>query len=146
MLLCLSSVHGRSVLEEPVEAAGEVAFEAAVCFSACFAFADPSFDVRDRGFVDSAAGDEDLVHRSVELSVAAAVESVADRLSGGGGDRGDAGEPGERGLASNPAFVGPGEHDLGREERPNAGLVEELWRELLGQGLDLAGELVLLDD
>ena len=82
----------------------------------------------------------------VELAVAAAVEAVADRLSGGGGDRGDAGEPGERGLASDPAFVGPGEHDLGCEERPDAGLVEELWCELLGQGLDLAGELALLDD
>jgi hypothetical protein len=42
--------------------------------------------------------------------------------------------------------VGPGEHDLGREQRPDAGLVEELGCELLGQGLDLAGELSLLDD
>ena len=96
--------------------------------------------------MDSSSGDEDLVEGAVELSVAAAVEAVADRLSGGGGDRGDAGEPGERGFAADPAFVGPGEHDLGCEERPDAGLVEELGCELLGQRLDLAGELALLGD
>jgi hypothetical protein len=70
MLLCLSSVGWRSVLEEPVEAAGEVAFEAAVGFAACFAFADPVFDVGDRWLVDSTSGHEDLVEGSVELSVA----------------------------------------------------------------------------
>ena len=81
MLLCLSSVGWGSVLEESVEAAGEVAFEAAVGLAACFAFADAAFDVGDRGFVDSSAGDEDLVECAVELAVAAAVEAVADRLS-----------------------------------------------------------------
>ena len=70
MLLCLSSVPWGSVLEEAVEAAGEVAFEAAVCFAAGFAFADPSLDVGDRGLVDPASGDEDLVQCAVELSVA----------------------------------------------------------------------------
>jgi len=81
MLLCLSSVRWGSVLEEPVEAAGEVAFEAAVCFAAGLAFADAPFDVGDRGGVCAASGDEDLLQGPVELSVAAAVESVADRLS-----------------------------------------------------------------
>src|SRR3954451_10822639 len=56
MLLCLSSRRWRSVLEEPVEVAGEVAFEAAVGLAAGFAFADPAFDVRDRGRMDSASG------------------------------------------------------------------------------------------
>ena len=41
-------------------------------------------------------GDDDHVQSLVELTVAAAVESVADRLAGRGGDRGDAGESGER--------------------------------------------------
>ena len=35
---------------------------------------------------------------------------------------------------------------MGREERPDAGLVEELGRERLGEGLDLAGEIAFLDD
>jgi hypothetical protein len=97
MLLCLSSVRWRSVLEESEESAGEVAFEAADGLAAGLAFADPAFDVGDRGRIDSASGDEDLVEGAVELAVSAAVESVADRLAGGGGDRGGAGEAGERG-------------------------------------------------
>jgi hypothetical protein len=55
--------------------------------------------------VDAASGDDDLVERSVELTVSAAVEAVADRLPGGSGDRGDAGEAGERGLAREPTYV-----------------------------------------
>jgi Integrase core domain len=49
-LLCLSSRYRRrSVFEESVEAAGEVALEAAVCFASCLAFLEASFDVGDRG-------------------------------------------------------------------------------------------------
>jgi hypothetical protein len=81
MLLCLSSVRWRSVLEESEEGAGEVAFEAAVRFAPCFAFADAAFDVGGRGRMDPSAGDEDLVQGSVELTVAVSVEAVADRLS-----------------------------------------------------------------
>src|SRR6266545_4037657 len=51
MLLCLSSRHWGSVFEEAVEAAGEVALEAAGCFAPCLAFLQPSFDVSDRGGV-----------------------------------------------------------------------------------------------
>src|SRR5439155_43685 len=47
MLLCLSSSDWR-VLEEPVEVAGEVALEAAVCFASGLAFLEASFDVGDR--------------------------------------------------------------------------------------------------
>ena len=48
MLLCLSSGQWRSVFEESVEAAGEVALEAAVGFASCLAFLDASLDVGDR--------------------------------------------------------------------------------------------------
>jgi hypothetical protein len=51
MLLCLSSRQRQSVFEESVEVAGEVAFEAAVCFASCLAFLEASFDVGDRGGV-----------------------------------------------------------------------------------------------
>jgi hypothetical protein len=81
MLLCLSSVRWGSVLEESEEAAGEVALEAAVCFAPGLAFAEASFGVSVGGGMDPSAGDEDLMQCSVELSVAAAVESVADRLA-----------------------------------------------------------------
>jgi hypothetical protein len=48
MLLCLSSRQWRSVFEEPVEVAGEVALEAAGCFAVALAFLDATVDVGDR--------------------------------------------------------------------------------------------------
>ncbi len=51
MLLCLSSRQWRSVFEESVEVAGEVAFEAAVGFASGLALLEVSLDVGDRGGV-----------------------------------------------------------------------------------------------
>jgi hypothetical protein len=84
------------------------------------------------------------VQRSVESAIAAAVEPVADRLSRGGGNRGAAGESREGGFASDPALVRPGDQDLGGGERTDAGLLEQLRRELACERLDLACELALL--
>src|SRR6266545_3610242 len=80
MLLCLSSRRGR-VFEEPVEVSGEVAFEAAGGLAAAFPFLGSAFDVVDGRSVRAASSNDDLVECSVELSVAAAVEPVADRLA-----------------------------------------------------------------
>ena len=104
MLLCLSS-RQRRVFEEPVEVSGEVALQAAGGLAAAFSFLDSTFDVVDGRSVCSASGDDDLVECAVELSVAAAVESVADRLARRGGDRGGAGELGECGLVGYAALV-----------------------------------------
>ena len=104
MLLCLSSRRWW-VLEESVEVAGEVALEAAGGLAAALSFLDSALDVVDGWSVHSASGEDDLVEGAVELSVAAAVEPVADRLAGGGRDRGGAGEPGEGGLADQAATV-----------------------------------------
>jgi hypothetical protein len=143
MLLCLSSCRWRSVFEEAVEVAGEVAFEAAVCFAATLAVLDASVGVGDRRWVRASAGDEDHVQCAVELAVAAAVEAVADRLSGGGGDRCAAGEAGEGGFASDPAAVRPGEHDLRGRGRADAGLIEQLRCQRVRELFDLARELAL---
>src|SRR6266567_2641479 len=105
MLLCLSSCQWRSVFEEAVEAAGEVALEAAVCFASGLAFLEASFDVGDRGGVCAFACDEDHVQRAVEFAVAASVEPVADRLPGGSGYRCGAGEPCEGGFGADPSLV-----------------------------------------
>ena len=86
MLLCLSS-RRRSVFEEAVEVAGEVALEAAVCFASAFTFLEAPLDVGDRCGVRSPSGDEDHVQCTVESAIAAAIEAVADRLARGGGDR-----------------------------------------------------------
>src|SRR5436189_6366337 len=96
MLLCLSS-RRRRVFEEAVEVSGEVALEAAGGLAAAFPFLDSTFDVVDGRSVRSASGNDDLVGCAVELSVAAAVEPVADRLAGRGRDRGGAGESRECG-------------------------------------------------
>jgi hypothetical protein len=104
MLLCLSSCCWWA-LEESVEPAGEVALEAAGRFAAALTFADSAFDVVDGRSVDSASREDDLVQGAVELPVATAVESVADRLARRGGNRGGAGEPGEGGFADEAAWV-----------------------------------------
>jgi hypothetical protein len=70
------------VFEEPVEAAREVALEAAVRFARGFAVLASTGDVVDRWLVPAAAADQDHVQGAVELAVAASVESVADRLAG----------------------------------------------------------------
>ena len=72
MLLCLSSVDF-GVLEEAVDLAGDVAFEAALGFSGGFAFGGSFCDVGLGVGAVAAAGDGDGVQRSVELAVAAAV-------------------------------------------------------------------------
>src|SRR6266545_1615170 len=64
MLLCLSSLQRRSVFEEPVEAAGEVALEAAGRFASTLAFLDATVDVGDRLRVCATSGDEDHVQGS----------------------------------------------------------------------------------
>src|SRR6266568_3178233 len=131
----MASSRQRRVFEESVEVAGEVAFEAAGGLAAALSFAGSTLDVVDGRSVCSASGNDDLVECSVELSVAAAVEAVADRLAGGCRDRGDAGEPGECGLADHAAAVGPGQHDLGGEQWADAGLVEQLRGERGGEFL-----------
>ena len=45
------------------------------------------------------------MQRAVELAVAASVESVADRLTGGGGDRRAAGETCEGGFTADTAWM-----------------------------------------
>src|ERR1035437_6073941 len=95
MLLCLSSRRRRSVFEESVEVAGEVALEAAVCLASGLAFLEAPFDVGGRRGGGGVVG----------FGVAAWVERVADGLAGGGGDRSGAGESCEGGLRSDSAAV-----------------------------------------
>ncbi len=125
-----------------MEVSGEVALEAAGGLAAAFPFLDSTLDVVDGRLVCSASGNDDLVECSVELSVAAAVEPVPDRLAGRGRDWGGAGESRECGLADHAAAVLPGEQDLGGEQW--TGLVEQLRGELGGELLDLPRQLTFL--
>ncbi len=98
MLLYLSSGQWRSVFEEAVEAAGEVALEAAACFASGLAFLESAFDVGDRRGMCALPCDEDHVQCTVEFAVTGSVEAVADGLPRGSGDQGGAGKPCEGGF------------------------------------------------
>jgi hypothetical protein len=144
MLLCLSSGH-RRILEEPVEAAGEVALEAAERFAPALALLDPPVDVGVGWWVHTASGYQDLVERPVEFAVAATVKVMSDRLAGGGRDRGDAGETGECFLARHATLMRPRDDELGGAERADSRPVEQLRCESADERLDFSGELAFLD-
>jgi hypothetical protein len=78
----------------------QLALEATVDVAGALAFADAAFDVVARGSVRRASRERDRVEGLVELTVAASVESVADRLAGRGGYRARAGEHREGGFRS----------------------------------------------
>ena len=84
----------------------------------------------------------EAVQRAVELAVAAAVEAVAVRLSGGGGDRGRAGGAGELGVGGEAVGAGDLADQLGRGQRAAAALGEQLRRERCGERGELALEVV----
>src|SRR5450759_226366 len=122
MLLCSSSrfgkifaliielrgrcVHGQ---EAAVDLPGEVAHEVGLGLALCGA----SREVDLGGFVPVHARDDSSVQRRVGLAVAAAVESEARDLSGGGRDGVGAAERGEGSLAVEPVRVVAG----GEQER-----------------------------
>jgi hypothetical protein len=72
LLLC----QGWARFECVEDGAGEESFEAADRFAACLAFGLFAFEVGAGGGVVARLRDRDPVERGVELSVAAAVESV----------------------------------------------------------------------
>src|SRR5829696_200066 len=116
--------------EEVPEASGEVAFEAADGFLGALAFGAFAGDVVLGLGVAAQAGDGDAVDGRVDLAVAAAVEAVAVGLARADGDRGNAG--GARELCVGGEAVGAGDlaDELGRGQRPQAGLGEQLRRDL----------------
>jgi hypothetical protein len=104
MLLCLSSWCG-GVLQESVEAAGEVAFEAAFGVFGGEALVGSAGDVGLGGVVCAGAGGDDHVQGAVEFAVAGVVDSVAGGVAAGGGYGCGAGEVGEGGFGVDAAFV-----------------------------------------
>src|SRR5262245_5722691 len=117
-------------LEEVPEAAGEVAFEAADGFFGALAFGLFAGDVVLGLRVAAQAGDGDAVDGGVDLAVAAAVESVAVGLARADGDRGDAGGAREFGVAGEPVRAGDLADELGCGQWPEAGLGQQLRRDL----------------
>ena len=122
--------------------AGEVALEAADRFAGGLAFAAAAGDVVAGRRVAAGAGDDHAVKRGVDLAVAALVEPLALRVAGAGGDRRDAGGAGELGRGGEALRAGDLADELGRGQRPEPRLGEQLRRDLRDELGDLALELV----
>jgi hypothetical protein len=141
----LSSHLRLLVLEQPIEVAGEVALEQPRGLASALALGDAAGDVVAGRRIVLAAMEHDRVQRPIELAVTAAAEPVAGGLAAGRGDRRDAREACEARFGAEPAAVWPGDEQLGSDDRPDAGLVEQRRRERADVGEDLALELVGFD-
>ncbi len=91
MLLC----QERLVFDGGVDGAGEMSLKAAKGFTTALAVGLTPFEVGARRRVHACLGDRDLMQRTVELTVAAAVEAVPLVFAAAGLKRCDAGVPGE---------------------------------------------------
>jgi hypothetical protein len=94
------------VVEESPDVSGEVAFEAAEGFASGFAFGAFGIEIGAGGGVGAGSHEGDDVDRFVELTVAAAVQSVSLCFAAAGGDRRGAGLSGELRLAREPFSAG----------------------------------------
>ena len=131
---------GAGGLEQVPDASGEVAFEAADGVFGALAFGAFAGDVVLGFGVAAQAGDGDAVDGRVDLAVAAAVEPVAVGLAGADRDRSDAGGAGELGVGGEPLGAGDLADELGRGQGPEAGLGEQVRRDLGDQVGDLGFE------
>src|ERR1700733_13262730 len=119
------------IVEEVVDAAGEVAFEVADGFAFGFAVGALSGEVDGGAWIGADADDCEHVEGAVESSVAAGVEAVAVGASGGDGDWGAAGEAGELGVGAKAVDPGDLADEFGREEHADPGFGQQLRRDLL---------------
>jgi hypothetical protein len=83
--------------------------------------------------VATGARDDHAVKRGVDLAVAALTEPLALGIARAGGDRRDPRRPGQLRWRSKALRAGDFADELGGDQRPEAGLVEQLRRDLLDQ-------------
>lgn len=102
--------------------------EAADGFAGGLAFGAFASDVVLGFRVAAGACDRDAMDGGIDLSVAAAVESVAVCLAGADRDRCEAGRARELGVGFEASRAGDLADELGGGQRSDAGLVEQLWR------------------
>jgi hypothetical protein len=122
------------------DAAGEVAFEAADRFAGALALGAFAVEIVAGLGVAAGAGDGDAVDRGVDLAVAAAVEAVAVGRAGADGDWCQAGGARELGVGGEAGGAGDLADELGCRQWPEAGLGEQLRRDLRDELGDLGLE------
>src|SRR3954452_20044059 len=127
-------------LEESPDVAGEVALEAADGFAGGLAFGAAPVDVVLGLGVAAGAGDDDAVQCGVDLAVAALVEALSLGVAGAGGDWRNAGGAGQLGWGGEALRAGDLADELGRRQRSEPGLGEQLRCDRGHEGGDLALE------
>src|SRR6185437_6602677 len=126
--------------KELVEAADEVALEAAECHAA-HSLGLLAGEVGGGCGVVTSGIDREAVQREVELAVAAAVEAVTVLASGGGGDGCNAGSSGELRVAFEAVGAGDFGEQLGGCQWAAAGHGHQLRTKLADEQTDLLLEL-----
>ncbi len=135
-LLCLSrgECWRRRVFEESPDSSCDVALEAADDFSFGLAFRESTGHVRACRRVSLEPGDSDDVERVVHPSVPSTIEAVTVLcLSGCRRDGGGAGESSERSFVAAATVMRPRQHKRRRRDFADAGLAEQLGRDLSKQ-------------
>jgi hypothetical protein len=115
-------------LEEVLDAAGEVAFEAVECFAAGFPFGLFAGEVVGGVGVVEALGEREAVEGAVDLAVAAAVWAVLDCACGGGRDRCCSGDSCECRVRLEGVDAGDLADEFGGDEDAAAAFGEQLAR------------------
>ena len=129
-------------LQQSPDVAREVGLQATDRFAGALAFAAPALEVLARGLVAARTGHDHAVKGGVDLAVAALIEAMALRVARAGGDRRDAGDSRELGRCREALSAGDLTDERGRSQRPQAGLGEQLRRDLLDEDGDVALELI----
>ena len=126
MVSCRSAINRGTV----PKVAGEVAFEAADGFAGGLAFGAFAVEVGAGFGVTASTRDGDAVNGGVDLAVAAAIEAVAVGVARADRDWRESGGACELGVVSKAAGAGDFADELGGGQRPEAGLGEQLRRDL----------------
>jgi hypothetical protein len=128
--------------QQPEHRPGEVALERTERFQAALAVRLFALQVGTGAGVAAALNDRDLVQRTVELSVAVAVEPVAALLTGGRVDRRDTRQPRKLGVVAKPSGAAGLADDLAGNQRTAALELKQLRRIAGDAERDLALQIV----
>jgi hypothetical protein len=129
----------RGGVEGAEDLACDVALEDAPDVAVGTSFGAAAGDVVAGAGAAAPAGEHDGVQRTVEGTIAAAVEPVSGGASTAGREWADAGERGEGGFAAAASVVGPGDNRLGGRDRSDPEFGEQFGGEIGDDRAQLGG-------